>query len=67
MLALKSDPGQASSSVDEAVDDGGDLRGGWSIAKYACIDNWIEEGDIDGWTGRWSDHRAVRITIRRDG
>jgi hypothetical protein len=41
-------------------------RGGWRAVKYACIDNWIEEGDVDGWVGRWSDHRAVRVVLARD-
>ena len=40
-------------------------RGGWEVGQYACVDNWLEEGDADGWQGRWSDHRAVRVTIRR--
>ncbi|KAK8861652.1 hypothetical protein IAR55_002475 [Kwoniella newhampshirensis] len=39
-------------------------RGGWEAAKYACLDNFVE-GDHEGWTGRWSDHRAVRVTISR--
>jgi len=45
---------------------GDTARGGWEVVKYACIDNWVEEGDVDGWTGRWSDHRAVRVTIERN-
>ena len=40
-------------------------RGGWEVGQYACVDNWVEEGDAEGWQGRWSDHRAVRVTIRR--
>lgn len=40
-----------------------DARGGWKCTQHAVIDNWIEEGDSFGWTGRWSDHRAVRATI----
>jgi len=40
-------------------------RGGWRTARYACIDNWVEEGDVDGWVGRWSDHRAVRVVLER--
>ncbi|WWC60333.1 uncharacterized protein I303_102904 [Kwoniella dejecticola CBS 10117] len=39
-------------------------RGGWKIQNYACIDNFVE-GDSAGWTGRWSDHRAVRVSISR--
>lgn len=40
-------------------------RGGWWFRQYACVDNWIEEGDVMGWQGRWSDHRAVRVTVSR--
>lgn len=39
-------------------------RGGWEATQYACIDNFVEQ-DIDGWEGRWSDHRAVRVTVGR--
>lgn len=62
MLALD----KQHSDVD-TLDDKADahLRGGYQVDRYACIDNWIEEGDVDGWTGRWSDHRAVKITIER--
>lgn len=52
-----------SETVDDETDD--HLRGDYQVTRYACIDNWIEEADVDGWTGRWSDHRAVRITIER--
>lgn len=38
-------------------------RGGWTFTQYACVDNWVEGRDIDGWHGRWSDHRAVRATL----
>ncbi|KAL7419550.1 hypothetical protein Q5752_005461 [Cryptotrichosporon argae] len=41
-------------------------RGGWRATRYACIDNWVEEADADGWTGRWSDHRLVRVTLERE-
>jgi hypothetical protein len=41
-------------------------RGGWTTERYACVDNWIEEGDVDGWVGRWSDHRAVKVVLSRD-
>ncbi|WVQ93459.1 hypothetical protein IAU59_000533 [Kwoniella sp. CBS 9459] len=37
-------------------------RGGWAVTRYACLDNFVE-GDHQGWTGRWSDHRAVRVTL----
>jgi hypothetical protein len=40
-------------------------RGGWRVGRYACIDNWVEEGDVDGWEGRWSDHRIVRVELER--
>ncbi|OXM76596.1 endonuclease/exonuclease/phosphatase [Cryptococcus neoformans Bt63] len=42
----------------------GKSRGGWMIVRYACVDNWVE-GDVEGWNGRWSDHRAVRVTIAK--
>lgn len=46
------------------VEDGKSVgRGGWAFTQFACVDNWVEGGDIDGWQGRWSDHRAVRATI----
>lgn len=40
-----------------------DARGGWKCTHFAVVDNWIEGGDSFGWTGRWSDHRAVRATL----
>ena len=43
-----------------------ETRGDWKMIRYAVIDNFIEEGDETGWFGRWSDHRAVRVTIQRD-
>ncbi|WOO80679.1 uncharacterized protein LOC62_03G004202 [Vanrija pseudolonga] len=49
-----------------AAADGGDsARGGYSFSQYAVVDNWVEEGDVDGFEGRWSDHRAVRVTITK--
>lgn len=42
----------------------GKARGGWTIVRYACVDNWVE-ADAEGWNGRWSDHRAVRVTIAK--
>ena len=62
MLASERDPGQSVSGSDEAKEivNG---RGGWQVARYACIDNWVEEHDSDGWQGRWSDHRAVKVRI----
>jgi len=55
------------SARDPNTQDGDDnkIRGGWHVTRYGCIDNWVEEGDVDGWTGRWSDHRAVRVTVER--
>ncbi|GMK55601.1 hypothetical protein CspeluHIS016_0206570 [Cutaneotrichosporon spelunceum] len=51
-------------AADEGAKKGTDVaRGGWVFTQYACLDNWIEEGDIDGWRGRWSDHRAVKATL----
>lgn len=37
-------------------------RTGWTGVRYACLDNYIER-DESGWQGRWSDHRAVRVTL----
>lgn len=42
----------------------GMARGGWQTTRYAVIDNFVEN-DIDGWEGRWSDHRAVRASLQR--
>ena len=39
-------------------------RGGWKVAKYACVDNFVD-GDSVGWVGRWSDHRAVRVVLNK--
>ncbi|TXT07216.1 hypothetical protein VHUM_03386 [Vanrija humicola] len=47
-----------------AADDDG-ARGGYGFSQYAVVDNWVEEGDVDGFEGRWSDHRAVRVTLSR--
>lgn len=63
MLAAEREPRKY--TVGTAVDHGDRSRGGWAVLRYACIDNWIEEGDVTGWQGRWSDHRAVRVTIQR--
>lgn len=41
-------------------------RGGWKFTQYAVLDNWVEEGDHDGFEGRWSDHRAVKVTIEAE-
>ncbi|KAL0252313.1 hypothetical protein I308_101702 [Cryptococcus tetragattii IND107] len=49
---------------DDDPANGGKARGGWTIVRYACVDNWVEV-DAEGWTGRWSDHRAVRVTIAK--
>lgn len=61
MLALNERDADSLDGSEEAIH----LRGRFSVTGYAVIDNWIEEGDVDGWTGRWSDHRAVKITIER--
>jgi len=60
--------------VDERIDfvflampDEGDsvARGGYEVVKHAVVDNLIAgKGDYEGWTGRWSDHRAVFVEIR---
>lgn len=42
------------------------VRGGFTVVRYGVVDNWLEEGDATGWYGRWSDHRAVRVTIERN-
>ncbi|WWD16430.1 hypothetical protein CI109_100856 [Kwoniella shandongensis] len=39
-------------------------RGEWQVTRYACLDNFVEK-DVEGWTGIWSDHRAVKVTIRK--
>ncbi|KAJ9093405.1 hypothetical protein QFC21_006435 [Naganishia friedmannii] len=39
-------------------------RGGLVPTKYVVVDNLLAgRGDIVGWTGRWSDHRAVMVEI----
>ena len=58
MLASARDP-------NTEAGDGDKIRGGWTFTRYGCIDNRVEEGDVDGWTGRWSDHRAVRVTVEK--
>lgn len=39
-------------------------KGGWDVSRFGVIDNWVQNS-VDGWTGRWSDHRLVRTTLRR--
>ena len=39
-------------------------KGGWEVSRFGVVDNWIEDA-VDGWKGRWSDHRLVRATLRR--
>lgn len=39
-------------------------KGDWEVARFGVVDNWIE-GGVDKWTGRWSDHRLVRSTLKR--
>ncbi len=42
------------------------VRGGWRVNRYTVRDNLIAgSGDVKGWTGRWSDHRAVVVEIGR--
>ncbi|WWD16477.1 hypothetical protein CI109_100903 [Kwoniella shandongensis] len=50
--------------IDVGDANGVEGRGGWVATRYACLDNFVE-GDVDGWTGRWSDHRAVRVTVSK--
>ncbi|KAG7561964.1 hypothetical protein FFLO_02604 [Filobasidium floriforme] len=43
-----------------------DIRGGWEVERYGVIDNVIGgKGDETGWVGRWSDHRAVGVELRK--
>lgn len=39
-------------------------KGDWEVSRFGVVDNWIE-GGVDRWTGRWSDHRLVRATLKR--
>lgn len=39
-------------------------KGDWQVSRFGVVDNWIE-GGVDRWTGRWSDHRLVRATLKR--
>lgn len=39
-------------------------KGDWEVSRFGVVDNWIQNS-VDGWTGRWSDHRLVRSTLRR--
>jgi hypothetical protein len=62
MLASEIEPGfheDETASKEEPVG-----RGSWEVARYACVDNFVEE-DARGWSGRWSDHRAVRVSFER--
>lgn len=40
-------------------------RDGWEAVRYLCLDNCFEGKDASGWQGRWSDHRAVRVALKR--
>ncbi len=43
-----------------------DIRGDYGVIKHSVIDNLIAgNGDYAGWTGRWSDHRAIFVEIQR--
>lgn len=44
--------------------EGNEGKGGWEVSRFGVVDNWIE-GGVDGWKGRWSDHRLVRATLKR--
>jgi endonuclease/exonuclease/phosphatase family metal-dependent hydrolase len=44
--------------------EGEEGKGGWGVSRFGVIDNWVE-GGVDGWKGRWSDHRLVRATLSR--
>lgn len=59
MLASAQEPRSDSTATE---DHSGKARGGWQATRFAVIDNFVED-DMDGWEGRWSDHRAVRVTI----
>ena len=50
---------------EDAVEGEVSGRGGWQVTRYACLDNWVEEGDATGWSGRWSDHRAVKVVLEK--
>lgn len=41
-------------------------KGDWEVSRFGVNDNWIDNS-VDGWKGRWSDHRLVRSTLRRVG
>ncbi|WVF65820.1 hypothetical protein IAT40_000557 [Kwoniella sp. CBS 6097] len=69
MVASNSEPtnshgGHMVDETGQRADRVGIGRGGWEVIRYACLDNFVE-GDSEGWTGRWSDHRAVRVTLER--
>ena len=40
----------------------GKIEASWVATRYACLDNSVW-GEISGWRGRWSDHRAVRVKL----
>ncbi|ORY22513.1 Endonuclease/exonuclease/phosphatase [Naematelia encephala] len=63
MLASSRSPEDIKNSMEDERKQVG--RGGWTVSQYACVDNWVEGGDVDEWQGRWSDHRAVRATLER--
>lgn len=47
---------------------GNEIKGEWEVKRHTVVDNLIAgKGDMSGWTGRWSDHRAVFVEIRRGG
>lgn len=40
------------------------VRGSWTVTRHVTVDNVIPgKGDVSGWIGRWSDHRAVMVEL----
>lgn len=44
------------------VSENGKTKAHWVATRYACLDNSVW-GEVSGWKGRWSDHRAVRVKL----
>lgn len=58
--------GEGGEEEDLMKEHAGGIRGGWEVERYGVIDNFIGgRGDETGWVGRWSDHRAVGVELRR--
>ncbi|WWC87916.1 uncharacterized protein L201_002816 [Kwoniella dendrophila CBS 6074] len=64
MIGAVPSAGRHQNQDEDADLKSGKGRAGWKITRYACLDNYVED-DIEGWKGRWSDHRAVRVSISR--